>query len=207
MNIETTFAKCHCHLCGGGIEFPSEGADQWITCPHCGRETVLVIPTSEPLPSSAATEQCSSVRGFWRRLVGVVKKQYEDPPPIPLPPIQPPVYPPIVSKLRACPDCGREISIRSTACPHCGAPGLSATEASPIRYAGIQSKSEGCGAGCFLQLVGLVLLFLFPIGTILGIAMIIWGHFAAQKFSCGNCGNVLSSNSVKLCPACQAHFQ
>ena len=54
MNVETTYAKCHCYLCGGSIEFPSEGDGQRVNCPHCGRETVLVIrngdhPLSEEL--------------------------------------------------------------------------------------------------------------------------------------------------------------
>jgi predicted RNA-binding Zn-ribbon protein involved in translation (DUF1610 family) len=43
MNTEPAFAKCHCHHCSGGIEFPAESANQWIPCPHCGKETVLII--------------------------------------------------------------------------------------------------------------------------------------------------------------------
>ena len=109
--------------------------------------------------------------------------------------------------LRACGDCGREISIRAAACPHCGAPGHGAPKPDPIRFARIKSKSEGCGLGCVLQILGLALLFWFPFGTVLGVALLVWGHVAACKYTCGDCGNALSSKSVKLCPACQAHFQ
>lgn len=60
MNTETSFVKCHCHYCGGGIEFPTEGAQQWIDCPHCGKETVLVIPPPPPAnPNLKACPDCS----------------------------------------------------------------------------------------------------------------------------------------------------
>jgi hypothetical protein len=52
MDPEPGFATCHCHHCGGGIEFPTSGADTWIVCPHCGKETVLVVA----LPPAPASE-------------------------------------------------------------------------------------------------------------------------------------------------------
>jgi hypothetical protein len=44
------FGKCLCNHCSGHIEFDSEHAGQLVTCPHCGLETKLFIPSpvSEP---------------------------------------------------------------------------------------------------------------------------------------------------------------
>jgi hypothetical protein len=77
----------------------------------------------------------------------------------------------------------------------------------PVQHARRVTKSQVAGMGCLLQLIGLILLFFFPIGTIIGLALLILGHFSARKLICGNCGNPLASRSVKLCPACHAHFQ
>lgn len=38
-----SFSKGVCQHCGGHIEFPTEGAGQTITCPHCQWKTVLTI--------------------------------------------------------------------------------------------------------------------------------------------------------------------
>jgi len=38
------YAKCNCQRCGQGIEFPVAGDGQDVTCPHCGRETTLIVP-------------------------------------------------------------------------------------------------------------------------------------------------------------------
>lgn len=37
-------SKCDCQHCGEHIAFPSEAAGQDVACPHCGRETTLVLP-------------------------------------------------------------------------------------------------------------------------------------------------------------------
>lgn len=37
------FLKCSCSACGGHIEYPPEAIDTTISCPHCGRETVLSV--------------------------------------------------------------------------------------------------------------------------------------------------------------------
>jgi|GEM_PF-784002 len=37
----SSFATCHCKNCGGGIEFPKDGAGQEINCPHCGKKITL----------------------------------------------------------------------------------------------------------------------------------------------------------------------
>jgi hypothetical protein len=78
--------------------------------------------------------------------------------------------------------------------------------AEPV-YARRIAKSQLAGMGCLLQLIGLILLFFFPIGTIIGLALLILGHFSARKLICGNCGNPVASRSVKLCPARHAQFR
>lgn len=37
-------AKCNCQRCGEHIAFPIEITGQEIICPHCGRETTLLLP-------------------------------------------------------------------------------------------------------------------------------------------------------------------
>lgn len=54
-------------------------------------------------------------------------------------------------------------------------------------HARIESKAELAGAGCLLQLAGLGLLFWFPIGTALGLVLMIYGALRARRPICGNC--------------------
>jgi rubrerythrin len=63
-------------------------------------------------------------------------------------------------------------------------------------------KSEFMGAGCMVQAVGLVLLFVWPIGTFIGIALLIYGGTMSGKFICSNCGNPVVKTST-LCPHCK----
>jgi hypothetical protein len=44
MNAE---AKCNCQHCNGHIAFPAEMAGQMFECPHCKRDTQLIIPPAE----------------------------------------------------------------------------------------------------------------------------------------------------------------
>ena len=41
--------KCICTNCAGHLEFEEENAGETIPCPHCGFETVLTLPGTEPL--------------------------------------------------------------------------------------------------------------------------------------------------------------
>ena len=41
--------KCICTNCAGHLEFEEENAGETIPCPHCGFETVLSLPGTEPL--------------------------------------------------------------------------------------------------------------------------------------------------------------
>jgi len=41
-------SKCVCQQCGGHIAFPSEMSGQKTACPHCQRETILIVPNVNP---------------------------------------------------------------------------------------------------------------------------------------------------------------
>lgn len=70
----------------------------------------------------------------------------------------------------------------------------------------ILSKRKTSGAGLALELVGLILLFVFPFGTIIGIALLIFGFSKSKKTVCSECGNKIDDKDVKLCPTCKASF-
>lgn len=71
----------------------------------------------------------------------------------------------------------------------------------------IISKTEKTGAGCFVQAVGVIALFFFPVGTILGLILLVWGSQLSKKLICGNCGNRVDSRDVKICPVCKEALQ
>lgn len=70
----------------------------------------------------------------------------------------------------------------------------------------INEKYEFAGKGCAIQGIGLILLFFFPIGTLAGFGLLIWGSMQSKTFRCGNCGNRIESKQVKMCPTCKAEF-
>jgi hypothetical protein len=41
--------KCICTNCAGHLEFEEENAGETISCPHCGFETVLILPGTKAL--------------------------------------------------------------------------------------------------------------------------------------------------------------
>jgi hypothetical protein len=67
-------------------------------------------------------------------------------------------------------------------------------------------KRQTSAAGLFLELTGLVLLFIYPIGTFIGVGLIIAGASMAKKYVCSECGNRVDNQDVKLCPVCKVHF-
>ena len=70
----------------------------------------------------------------------------------------------------------------------------------------IITKRQTSGAGLVLELLGFILLFLFPIGTIFGIALLIYGFNLSKKNVCSECGNKIDDKGVKICPVCKASF-
>ncbi len=70
----------------------------------------------------------------------------------------------------------------------------------------IITKRQTSAVGLLLELLGLVLLFFFPVGTILGFVSIIVGFNMSKKIVCSECMNKIEDKDVKLCPACKAIF-
>lgn len=46
--MNANLVKCHCNNCSEHIEFESDQAGTRATCPHCGLDTLLYIPSPEP---------------------------------------------------------------------------------------------------------------------------------------------------------------
>jgi Zn finger protein HypA/HybF involved in hydrogenase expression len=61
--------------------------------------------------------------------------------------------------------------------------------------------------GVAMELVGFVLLFLFPIGTIIGICFLIVGFNASKVWRCSNCMNLVADRKVRICPSCGASIR
>lgn len=64
-------------------------------------------------------------------------------------------------------------------------------------------KSEMAGSGCLVQVVGLLVIWWFPIGTVVGLVLLVWGSQLALYWVCSNCGNRLGDKGVKMCPVCK----
>jgi len=174
------FVECVCNNCPGHIEFEESNAGQTVACPHCGIDTVLYVPQGKPADNPPQPSPNNSYT------------------PQPISPVS-------NNNLFACKDCGKTVSVNAEFCPHCGASYKKAPEA-PVQWGRIKKKGESAGAGCLVELVGLVLLPFFPIGTVIGLAVMLCGHSMSYHWVCSICGNRLSGKRVKLCPACKAHF-
>jgi hypothetical protein len=115
-----------------------------------------------------------------------------------------------LSKLMPCPDCGREVSTRAETCPGCGLrlrpSAETVNEIQSLRFGKIKTKSESFGIGCLLQLIGLAVIWFFPIGTLIAVCLLIMGHTASRYPVCSECAIKLNSRGVKICPACKAEF-
>ena len=70
----------------------------------------------------------------------------------------------------------------------------------------ILKKRATSPGGLVLELLGFVLLFAFPIGTIFGITFLIVGYGLSQKTVCSACGNKVEDKTVKICPVCKVVF-
>ncbi len=67
-------------------------------------------------------------------------------------------------------------------------------------------KRQTSGGGLVLELLGFLLLFVFPIGTVFGIAFLIYGFSLSKTGVCSECHNKMESRDVKICPVCKATF-
>lgn len=71
----------------------------------------------------------------------------------------------------------------------------------------VKVKSMSFGPGCLIQVIGIVLLFIFPIGTIIGILLLIIGQRLSFKYICSECNNKLDNSKVRICPTCKAQLK
>jgi hypothetical protein len=67
-------------------------------------------------------------------------------------------------------------------------------------------KYEKSGGGCLVQLIGLIALFFFPIGTLFGIGLFFAGSAMSRKWRCSSCGNPIADKYVSICPTCKIQF-
>ncbi|HEY3854904.1 MAG TPA: FxLYD domain-containing protein [Verrucomicrobiae bacterium] len=70
-----SYSKGVCQHCGGHIAFPSEGAGQTISCPHCQWDTVLSVkraPSVEISGGAASQKRVSIAFGIAAALVAVM---------------------------------------------------------------------------------------------------------------------------------------
>ncbi len=102
-----------------------------------------------------------------------------------------------------CTSCGTAASDGSSFCTKCG---NSMGVAASGRHGTIRRKSEFVGVGALVQLVGLVLLFVFPIGTVAGVILLGVGSRLSTKLTCSDCGNRIADKGVKVCPVCKTSF-
>jgi hypothetical protein len=70
----------------------------------------------------------------------------------------------------------------------------------------IRRKNEFAGTGCAIQGLGLLLVWWWPIGTVLGLGLLIYGSIKSGYFVCGNCGNRIADREVRMCPVCKSRL-
>ena len=70
----------------------------------------------------------------------------------------------------------------------------------------IKVKSVSFSWGCLVQIIGIVLLFVFPVGTIIGVLLLIIGSRLSFKYLCPSCNNKLDNSKVRLCPVCKTEL-
>lgn len=70
--------------------------------------------------------------------------------------------------------------------------------------ANLEKNTKGGFSGALLILIGIVLLFAWPFGTIIGVILLIVGSQIGNGWRCGDCGNKVESHHVKMCPVCKA---
>ena len=69
-----------------------------------------------------------------------------------------------------------------------------------------ERKSEFAGIGCLAQALGLALLFVFPIGTVAGVILLIWGSRASMYTRCSSCKTKLPDKTATVCAGCRAEL-
>jgi Zn finger protein HypA/HybF involved in hydrogenase expression len=151
-----------------------------ITCPTCNRQLAIVGEGTFSCPCGQRIE-----------VAGPIASR------------------PIPDKRFECPTCHAMMSVNGFgvfACPMCDQRVRVTKESIPgPNRRGKIKHTEFIGVGCAVQVLGIALLFLFPIGTIIGIALLVWGSQLSVKWQCATCGNRIEQ-SAKICPTCKEHI-
>ena len=66
-----------------------------------------------------------------------------------------------------------------------------------------ERKTEFAGIGCMAQALGIPLLFFFPIGTVAGVILMLWGSRASMFYRCSACKTKLPDKAATVCAACR----
>ena len=70
----------------------------------------------------------------------------------------------------------------------------------------LEKNTKGGCLGALLILIGIALLFVWPIGSLIGVILLICGALLGNGYRCGDCGNKVESKLVKICPVCHARL-
>jgi len=129
-----------------------------------------------------------------------------------------------VGAVAPCPTCGKEIILtaqpvapplsdavknflaesRTTNSPPIPAAANTPDEVTPTT---IKSKTEYAGVGAAIQAAGVLsCFFVFPVGIIVGVILVVIGGRMAIKNFCENCGNRVENKEVKMCAVCHSIF-
>ncbi len=70
----------------------------------------------------------------------------------------------------------------------------------------LTEKHEFLSIGGLVMLIGLLLILAFPIGTIIGVFLMMWGGNMVKIYRCAECGNKVESKNVLVCSVCKENL-
>ncbi len=116
------------------------------------------------------------------------------------------------SNMKKCSYCADEIYQEALKCNKCGEflvesgqEGEEDKEENIVKVTKVKT-SEMAGLGCLIQALGLAMLFFIPIGTFLGIILLVYGGLKSRFLICSYCGNRIYDKWLKICPCCKTEF-
>ncbi|MCI0458296.1 MAG: hypothetical protein L0Z62_15135, partial [Gemmataceae bacterium] len=90
-----------------------------LPCPRCGQ---VLSFTHDSALKRCRCPKCQAVSNVVRDQVTGAIVALAVPTAVPVTPVPAPAPAAEGPRLRACPDCNREVSVRAAQCPHCGSP-------------------------------------------------------------------------------------